>query len=415
MDNASLIQPFPGLRPLPELVARVSAPPYDVLNRDEAARLAAGNPYSILHVSKAEIDLDPAISPHDDRVYRQAGQRLAEMKAQGLLVADPAPCLYLYRLIQGDHAQVGVVAATAVEAYLSDRVRKHELTRPDKEDDRTRLADTLSANAGPVFLTYRRSAAIDDLVQQQILRAPEYDFTAEDGVRHTLWVIRERAVLEQLVGHFEALSRVYVADGHHRSAAAARVCRLRRQVAGRYTGAEPFNRFLAVLFPDNQMRILEYNRVVLDLNGLDETTFLERVSQRFRVTPTDGPLRPERPRVFGLLLGRRWFRLEIDPRWVDETNPIARLDVSLLQDHLLAPILGIGDPRRDGRIDFVGGIRGTDGLEQRVHSGSMAAAFCLHPTVLADLMAVADADAVMPPKSTWFEPKLRDGLVIQEI
>ncbi|MBF0138434.1 MAG: DUF1015 domain-containing protein [Magnetococcales bacterium] len=411
----SLIQSFPGWRPQPDLAGLVAAPPYDVLNRTEAAAMAAGNPHSFLHVSKAEIGLDPDVALHDERVYQCALRNFRNMKATGVLVQDSRPCLYLYRLIQGDHEQTGLVAAIAVDAYLSGRVKKHEHTRPDKEDDRTHFADVLNANSGPVFLVYQQKETIDRLLQQVTISKPVNDFTTADGVRHTFWMVAEPQLIQELVVVFDALPALYIADGHHRAAAAARVCQARRAEQRDVADDAPCNRFLGVMFPDDQVRILEYNRVVRDLWGASPREFLSRVAERFVIQPADQPVKPDQPHSFGMFVAGTWYRLTCRFEISTLPDPVARLDVSVLQDHLLEPILGIVNPRLDARIDFVGGIRGLAGLVERVQSGEMAVAFSLHPTAMADLMAVADAGRVMPPKSTWFEPKLRDGLVIQEI
>ena len=404
-----LIQPFPGWRPIPGLAQRVAAPPYDVLSSAEARKRIQGNPYSFLHVSKAEVNLDPTISPYDDRVYQVARERFLAMQygkgaEEAILRQDPQPCLYLYRLVMNQRAQVGIVAAASVAAYRSNRIRKHELTRPDKETDRTRLAETLSAHTGPVFLTYHQSKEIDGLVTaiQQAKPADE-TFCAEDGIQHSIWVIDEVPLIDRLVEHFEKQALLYVADGHHRSAAAERV----------YAQQPLADRFLCVLFPDNQVHILDYNRVVQDLYGLTTEEFLQAVGKRFQVTVSPKAVVPDRRHCFGLYMKDQWYRLELSADHIDESDPVACLDVSLLSQHLLQPILGIHDLRRDKRIDFVGGIRGMTGLEELVDSGKMAAAFSLFPTQLRELMTVADANGIMPPKSTWFEPKLRDGLVIQ--
>ena len=411
-----LIQPFPGWRPKAELVERVSAPPYDVLNRQEAAKLALDNPDSFLHVSKAEIDLPEEVSPYDQLVYETARKRFTKMQESGLLQQDPAPYLYLYRLEMDGREQLGLVAAASVEAYNQGRIKKHEFTRPAKEDDRTKISDALSAHSGPVFLTYRHSSRIDELAANWIASTPPvYDFTASDGIHHTLWVVTDKAVLDGLVAAFEALPSLYVADGHHRSAAASRVAALRRDKAPATEEEISADRFLSVIFPDDQMHILDYNRVVCDLNGLSNTQFLATVAKNFTVTPSPTPFKPFQRNSFGMYLSGEWYQLQLAPEKIDETDPVARLDVSLLNQHLIDPILGIHDPRRDPRIDFVGGIRGLQGLMDRVDSGEMKVAFSMYPTALAELMSVADAGQVMPPKSTWFEPKLRDGLVIQEI
>ncbi|MBF0448627.1 MAG: DUF1015 domain-containing protein [Magnetococcales bacterium] len=412
----NLIKPFPGWRPLPELAEQISAPPYDVINRQEAAQLVKNNHLSFLHVSKAEIDLPDDVSPYDTLVYQTARKRFNEMKENGWLQQDQKPCLYFYRLIMDGREQIGLVAAASVTAYNLDRIKKHEFTRPAKEDDRTRISEALSAHSGPVFLTYRHSKQVDELANRCLEQnAPIYDFEADDGIRHTLWLVSDETMIQALVEAFEALPCLYVADGHHRSAAASRVATMRRTPGNSPDEEISADRFLSVIFPDNQMRIFDYNRVVQDLNGLSADAFLHQVGQTFIVTPSPTPFKPGRRNQFGLYLSGQWYQLELPAQYVDETNPVTSLDVSLLNQYLLEPILGITDPRRDSRIDFVGGIRGLQGLVDRVDSGEMAVAFSMYPTALSELMAVADSGQVMPPKSTWFEPKLRDGLVIQEI
>lgn len=407
----SLIRPFAGLRPRPDKAAAVAAPPYDVLNEAEARARAAGRPWSFLHISRPEIDLPPGTDPHAPEVYARGAENFRRMLDEGILVRDPWPALYLYRAVMGDHRQLGLVAAASVAAYDAGRIRRHEYTRPDKEDDRVRQIEALNAQTGPVFLTYRHRPGIDALAAEASSGPPEVTVRADDGVEHSLWVVRDAARITALVEAFEGLEGLYIADGHHRAAAAARVAHRRRTADPRHTGEEPYNYFLSVIFPDHQVRILDYNRVVRDLNGLSKDEFLKRLAAAYQVTPAPGPVRPARRGEVGMYLAGRWYRLQIHPERVPADDPVARLDVSLLADHVLAPILGITDPRRDRRIDFVGGIRGLEALMQRVDSGEMAVAFALHPTGLEELMAVADAGQVMPPKSTWFEPKLVDGLV----
>ena len=406
-----LIRPFPGLRPAPEHVDGVIAPPYDVLNSDEARARAAGKPNSFLHISKPEIDLAPTVDPYNPAVYMRGQQNFRAMIQSGVLTRDPAPCYYFYRLVMGAHTQVGLVAAASCGAYAGGRIRKHEHTRPDKEDDRVRQIDALNAQTGPVFLTYRRSDKVDAVAAEVTAGKPEVDVTADDGIRHTLWVVSQPARIAALSAAFAAMPRLYIADGHHRSAAALRVAEKRKAANKLHTGEEAYNYFLAVVFPDNQMQILDYNRVIKDLKGLTPEAFLERVRTAFDAEPKSAPVKPAKPHQFGMYLARQWFRLRVHPDRIPKADPVRRLDVSLLQEQLLAPILGIGDPRRDKRIDFVGGIRGLPELMRRVDSGEMAVAFALYPTAIADMMAVADANEVMPPKSTWFEPKLADGLV----
>jgi len=403
LDNL-LITPFRGLRPAPGQASAVAAPPYDVLTSDEARVRAAGKPWSFLHISKPEIDLPEDTDPFAPQVYRKAAENLEKMLTAGILQRDPESCYYAYRLTMGKHVQTGLVAAASVAAYDANRIRRHELTRPDKEDDRVRQIEALNAQTGPVLLAYPPAAAVDALLTQAVSGMPDADVTAEDGIRHTLWVIRGSQLIGKLSAAFAALPALYIADGHHRSAAASRVAAARH-------GAGGSGYFLSVIFPHHQLRILDYNRVVKDLNGLSEKDFIARLAQSFSVTPSTVPVRPARPGEFGMYLGGRWLRLNIDPKLIPGADPVARLDVSLLTEFLLGPLLGIHDLRRDKRIDFVGGMRGLDGLEKRVNSGEMAVAFSLFPTQMEDLMAVADDGKVMPPKSTWFEPKLADGLV----
>jgi uncharacterized protein (DUF1015 family) len=406
-----LIRPFPGLRPLPDKAAEVAAPPYDVLDSNEARERAAGKPWSFLHISKPEIDLPAGIDPYSPEVYAKGKENFGRMIAEGVLKQDGAPCYYLYRLIMGGHRQTGLVAAASVADYDTNRIRKHEFTRPDKEDDRVRQVDALSAQTGPVFLTYKHSAVIDELAAKATAAAPEIDIVADTGVRHSLWVLRDAGSLDLITRTFDAMDCLYIADGHHRSAAASRVAAARKAANPHHTGEEAYNYFLSVIFPDNQMKILDYNRVVKDLHGASPEQFLAKVQNAFTLEETAGQYKPAKAGEFGMYLGGQWFRLAIKPELIPEHDPVKRLDVSLLQDNLIGPILGVADPRRDKRVDFVGGIRGLGELERRVNSGEMAAAFALAPTSMAQLMAVADAGEVMPPKSTWFEPKLADGLV----
>lgn len=402
----SLIRPFAGLRPAPGRAAEVIAPPYDVLSSEEARARAAGKPWSFLHISKPEIDLPAGTDPYAPAVYAKGKENFARLLSAGVLRRDPAPYYYFYRLVMGDHAQTGLVAAASCAAYDSGRIRKHEHTRPDKEDDRVRQIEALNAQTGPVFLAYRRDPLIDAIAAQVTAGAPAEDVSADDGVRHTLWVVREAPLIETLTRAVGALPRLYICDGHHRSAAASRVAAARRATGGDAN----HDYFLSVIFPDEQTRIWDYNRVIKDLNGLSVDQFLQRLQPDFRVRAEATPVKPTRAGEFGMYLARRWYRLTIAPARIPD-DAVGRLDVSLLQNHVIGPVLGITDPRRDKRIDFVGGIRGLSELERRVDSGEMALAFALYPTSLADLMAVADAGAVMPPKSTWFEPKLADGLV----
>jgi uncharacterized protein (DUF1015 family) len=405
------LNPFRAVRPRPDLAAQVAAVPYDVVNRAEAAELARGNPHSFLHVGRSDIDLPEDVDPYDPRIYRRAREALDDLLARGTLLRDPERRLFLYRQVMDGRAQTGVVGCVHVDDYERDVIRKHEKTRQDKEDDRTRHVLTLNANAEPVFLTYRGQDEVDRLVEKTTAAKPLYDFTAPDGVGHTVWSVPDS---ESLVRAFAPVSHAYVADGHHRSASAWRAGKELKAKSPSHRGDEEYNWFLAVLFPSDQLRILPYNRVVHDLAGQSPERVLERLRGLGQLSPAADPV-PERSGVFCVFLDGRWHRLELDPAGIDRSDPIASLDVSLLQDRVLSPILGIGDPRTDKRIDFVGGIRGTGELERRVRSGEMAIAFSLHPTTLDQLMAVSDAGHVMPPKSTWFEPKLRSGLFVHEL
>ena len=405
----NLIQPFAALRPASGRANDVVAPPYDVLSTEEARERASGRPWSFLHISKPEIDLPAGTNPYAPEVYAKGAENLQAMIQAGVLARDPAPCYYAYRIVMGSHTQTGIVAAASVADYDTNRIRKHEFTRPDKEDDRVRQIDALDAQTGPVLLAYPAAPGVDAILAEASVGTPDSDAEL-DGVRHTLWVIRDPAIQARITAAFNAMSALYIADGHHRSASASRIAAARRAANPGHTGSEPYNFFLSVVFPAHQMRILDYNRVIADLNGLPAQAFLERVGVAFGVEPAASAVKPERPGVFGMYLDGKWYRLSIRPDLIPADDPVGRLDVSLLQNNLIAPILGITDPRRDKRIDFVGGIRGLPELEKRVNSGEMALAFALHPTRMEDLMAVADANEVMPPKSTWFEPKLADGL-----
>ena len=406
----SLIRPFSGLRPAPTRAAEIAAPPYDVLSTDEARVRAQGKPWSFLHISKPEIDLPVGTDPYAAEVYAKAAENLNKMLAANVLTRDDTPCYYAYRLIMDGHSQTGLVAAASVADYNTNRIRKHEFTRPDKEDDRVRQIDALNAQTGPVLLAYPPAPQVDAILSKASGGTPDADVTADDGIRHTIWVIRDATAISQLTAAFDSMHAIYIADGHHRSAAASRVAAARKAANPAHTGAESYNYFLSVIFPHHQMKIMDYNRVMTDLNGMDATSFLKRIAENFSIAPSSTAVKPSKQGEFGMYLPDQWYRLNIRADLIPVNDPVARLDVSLLQNHLIAPVLGINDPRRDKRIDFVGGIRGLPELEKRV-KGGMAVAFSLHATSMEDLMSVADANEVMPPKSTWFEPKLADGLV----
>lgn len=409
----SVLKPFRAYRPRPELAAKIASFPYDVISSQEARELARGNPYSFLHVGKPEIDLDPAVPLYDDRVYAKGVENLKRFISEGSLQKEGHPCLYIYQQKMGDHVQAGLVALCSVKEYEGGLIKRHEFTRKDKEDDRTRHVSEQNANAEPVFLTYRAHPDVDTLVDRVRSRPPVYDITTEDGIGHTVWVVDDPVDVDRLTRLFALVPALYVADGHHRTAAAVRCGQALRAKAQNPTGEEPFEFFMAVVFPHDQLQILDYNRVVKDLNGLSQEAFLDKVRETFMVGPAD-EAKPPYPGTFGMYMGGKWQRLLAKEGTFPAGDPIGSLDVSILQNNLLAPILGIADPRTDKRIDFVGGIRGTKELEKRVGEG-WAVAFAMHPTTLDQLMAVADSGQVMPPKSTWFEPKLRSGLIVRLI
>ena len=398
------IQAFQATRPEPELVAQVASVPYDTVNRDEAAALAEGNPASFLRIIRADLELPADTDPHADVVYSRAAANLARFREQGVLVKDAVPCLYVYRQIMKGHTQRGLVACCHVDDYEDNLIRRHEHVRPDKVEDRTRIIDDLDAHLGPVFLTYRDNPAMNAAIARVEAGTPFFDFEAEDGVVHTVWRVEDG---DDLVACFEAVPCVYIADGHHRAASASRVAERRRAANPAHSGDEAYNWFLTVLFPAEQLRILPYNRVVRDLNGMTPEDFLDVVRSRFAFDQTATPEAPEHASVSMYLAGE-WYTF----RWGGKDD---LLDADVLQDQLLAPILGIENPRTDTRIGFVGGIRGTDELERLVDSGDVVVAFSMYPVSPQEVMAVSDDGRVMPPKSTWFEPKLRSGLLIHDL
>lgn len=407
------LRSFQGLVPTADKAAQVAAVPYDVVNREESAALAAGNPFSLLHVDRAEIDLPDSVDAYDPQVYAKAAENFAKLQADGVLVREAAPTMYLYRQVMGEHAQTGLVAVCHIEDYENDIIRKHEKTRKVKEDDRTRLVDALSANTGPIFLTYRDNSTISAITQSHEKNdAPVYDIVAPDGIRHQLWRLPADACakLEGLFGAQVPLA--YVADGHHRSASAARVGKERREKNPHHTGEENYNWFLCVLFPASELKILPYNRVVKDLNGHSAESFLKVISSIFTVTP-NGKKAPTQGGQACMYLGGTWYQLDWKP--AENASPVDALDVEILQTRLLAPVLGIDDPRTSERIDFIGGIRGVAELEKLVDAGKFVVAFSMYPTTVEQLMDIADAGQIMPPKSTWFEPKLRSGLFIHTL
>lgn len=406
------IKPFRAVRPVAELARMVAAPPYDVMDADEARQMAGNDPHSFLHISRPEIDLPEDLDHYSEPVYLKGRENLAEFMGRGILVQDHEDCYYVYRQRMGELTQVGLVACAAVDDYQNGIIKKHELTRADKEEDRVRHIDCLDANDEPVFFTFRFVPEIAELINSATAKEPVYDFAADDNVHHTLWVIDDRPVIDRLTALFANVPCLYVADGHHRSAAASRVRDLRAAAAPGHTGNEEYNYFLTVIFPDREMHIMPYNRVVRDLNRLTVAEFMARVAEQFEVTPVSSAVTPSSRHGFGMYLAGKWYELRAKPASFNADDPVSRLDVSILQDNLLNSVLGIRNPRTDQRIHFVGGIRGVGELERLVDNGDYTVAFSLYPTSIEELMELSDADKIMPPKSTWFEPKLRSGLFV---
>lgn len=408
----AIIKPFRALRPPVALAEKVAALPYDVMNTEEAREMAAGNPYSFLHISRPEIDLPREVDIHDEPVYVKGQDNLAAFLANGTLVQEDEECYYVYRQVMGSVVQTGLVVCSGVDDYQSGVVKKHELTRADKEEDRVKHIDYLDANDEPVFYTYRHDAGIAALIAGVTETAPEYDFSSGDGVSHTLWVIRDRVTIDALTKGFAAIPSLYVADGHHRSAAASRVRDSRRANNPGHTGREEYNYFLTVIFPDNELNIMSYNRAVKDLHGHSLAELMTLVSRNFEISPLESPYEPCQRHSFGMYLDGKWYELTAREESFNSEDPVGCLDVSILQNNLLSPVLGIRNPRIDQRIHFVGGIRGLGELERLVNGGEYEVAFSLFHTTIDELMALADSDKIMPPKSTWFEPKLRSGLFV---
>jgi uncharacterized protein (DUF1015 family) len=411
----ALVVPLRMLRPREVFVSSVASPPYDVLSRDEALKMAAGNPLSFLHVEKSEIDLPSGIDMTDDLVFQTARDNLQFLKDQDVLIEEETPGFFVYSQQMGDYVQYGITAGISIAEYEAGRIKKHEQTRPDKEMERTRHIAVVNAQTGLVFAIYRSLSAIDDKVAMTVRERQIYDFTTDDGVVHRVWAMKKDQDIDFLKETFASVDALYIADGHHRAAAAAAVCRRKKEQNPADRGDEPYNFMMATLFPDNQVRILDYNRVVRHLNGLSQDEFLNKINLKFHVTPGFAQRKPTVVHTFGMYLRGQWFRLEAKRDIFDCNDPMRLLDVAILQDHLLEPVLGIHDPRTDTGIDFIGGVRGMNELEKRVDSGEYAVAFSLYPTTLAQLMDVADAGCIMPPKSTWFEPKLRSGIFIHRI
>jgi uncharacterized protein (DUF1015 family) len=408
----AIIRPFKAFRPKPEFAGEVASRPYDVLNSDEAREEVKGHPLSFLHVGKPEVDLDPDIDLHDKRVYEKGKENLQNMISKGVLAEDPAPYLYIYAQTMNGRTQYGIVGCASVEEYSKNIIKKHELTRKDKEEDRCNHVRVTNSHSGPIFITYRDNSGINSIVSKITGLPPDNDHVAKDGIRHQCWVIKDPGTIGKIASIFKSIPYLYIADGHHRSAAAAKVGEERAKANPNRRGDEEYNFFLAVFFPSSQLRILDYNRVVKDLNGLTGENFVSKLKEKFTLCNSAGPAKPSKKGDFGMYLDCNLFTLTANSLLQNQNDSVQRLDVSILQNHVLDPILGIKDPRVDKRVDFVGGIRGLGELERRVNSGEMKVAFSMFPPSLDELMAIADDSKIMPPKSTWFEPKLRDGLFV---
>ena len=416
MISMAVFMPFKAIRPVPEFASKVAALPYDVMNSAEAAEMVKGNPYSFLHVDKAEIDLPAGTDLYSEQVYLKARANLDKLVSDGICKQDEENRFYIYRQIMNGRSQTGLVGCVSIDDYINGIIKKHELTRADKEADRINHVDYCDANTGPIFLTYRPQAEIAKLVgdwKQE--HAPVYDFVTDDGIANTVWVIDCAETAEKISALFAAVDYLYIADGHHRAASAVKVGLKRREQFPDYDGSEEFNRFLAVLFDCDELEIMDYNRVIKDLNGFTQEQFVEKISESFTVEPAGkSAYKPETAHTFGMLLGGEWYKLAAKDGSFNAADPVEALDVSILQNNLISPVLGIDDPRTDKRIDFVGGIRGLGELERRA-SEDMCLAFSMYPTTLKELMDIADAGQIMPPKSTWFEPKLLSGLFIHKL
>lgn len=408
----AIVRPFRGLRPRPELARGVASPPYDVLSTEEAKEMARNNPISFLRINKAELEFDEGTDPYSEAVYQRGRENLMRLRNEGVMIRDEKPSFYLYRLTMNDHSQTGLVALASVDEYDRGLIKKHEHTRPEKVIDRANHIQYLEAQVGPVFACFKYHERVDGIFKQITARPPETDFTAEDSVRHELWVVDDDHIIADIVADFAEIPEMYIADGHHRSASASEVCRRLKETNPHHTGHEAYNYYLNVLFSDRELRILAYNRVVRDLNGMTRQQLLDRAAGKFDVSVHGGALVPEKPHQFGLYCEGRWYLLVAKPGTYNDASPTGSIDTAILGDNFIAPILGIDNPKTDPRIDFVGGIRGIEELVRLVDSGTYKIAFSLYPTTIEQLLRVADAGEVMPPKSTWFEPKLRSGMVV---
>lgn len=409
----AVIRPFKGIRPIKELANKIAALPYDVMDSDEAREMVKGNPYSFLHVDKAEIDLPNDIDAYDDRVYEKAKENLDKMIEKGYYIEDEKPKFYIYRQVMKGRSQVGLVGCASIDDYTNNIIKKHELTREDKEIDRINHVYKCEAHTGPIFLTYRTNKNISNIINEWMKKEPVYDFKSEDGVSHTVWIIEDECIVNKISELFKSVEYLYIADGHHRSASAVKVGHIKRAENEEYTGDEEFNYFLSISYPDSELEVLDYNRTVKDLNGLSKEEFLNKVSENFIVTKSNEQVKPKEKHTFGMYLEKQWYLLEARNGIFNPDDPVDQLDVSILQNNLLKPILGIDDPRKSKRIKFVGGIRGLRELERRADT-DMKVSFSMYATTTDDIMDIADSGRIMPPKSTWFEPKPRSGLFIHK-
>ena len=409
----AIIRPFKAIRPMKEFVDKIAALPYDVMDSDEAREMVKDNSYSFLHVDKAEIDLPTDIDVYDDRVYVKAKQNLDKMIDDGLYVEDEKPRYYVYRQVMKGRSQTGLVACASIDDYTNNVIKKHELTREEKEIDRINHVYNCEAHTGPIFLTYRENKDISNIINEWVKKEPIYDFKADDGVAHIVWIIDDENTVSKLQELFKSVKYLYIADGHHRSASAVKVGHIKRAEKEEYTGEEEFNFFLSISYPDSELEVLDYNRTVKDLNGLSKEEFLSKVNESFEVTESNEQVKPREKHTFGMYLENQWYLLKAKDGIFNPKDPVDRLDVSILQNNLLRSILGIDDPRKSKRIKFIGGIRGLKELERRANT-DMKVSFSMYPTTTEDIMAIADSGEIMPPKSTWFEPKPRSGLFIHK-
>ena len=410
----AIVRAFKGIRPVEELASKIAALPYDVMNSEEAREMVKGDKYSFLHVDKPEVDLDPSIDVHDKRVYEKARENLDKKIEDKEYIQDEKSCLYIYRQVMNGRPQTGLVFCASIDDYINNVIKKHEFTRADKEQDRINHVDHCNANTGPIFLTYRENKTVSEIINNWVQKKPVYDFVSEDGISHIVWVIDDESIVNEITTLFKGVENLYIADGHHRSASAVKVGIKRREEKPNYTGEEEFNYFLAVAFPDNDLMVMDYNRVVKDLNGLTVQELISKLQEKFVVSESKEAVKPAKKHTYGMFVENKWYLLEAKDGIFNPKDPIDSLDVAILQKNVLTSILGIEDVRTSDRIDFIGGIRGLKELEKRATS-DMKIAFSMFPTEVSDIMSVADIGEVMPPKSTWFEPKLRSGLFIHKL